>query len=329
MPRAGSAPSGLGLDSAAVRARMVATPARRRALHERGAARRWAACERHRFVDSALVNQAYEDTSLPIGLGQTISKPNVVARMIELLLGGAGIARARRPGPRAGDRHRLRLPGRACWPAGAREVYSIERLRGLHDKARDNLRPLRAGQRAPAVSATACWAMRRRRALRRHHRRGRRRGTCRRPGSTSSPIGGRLVAPMHDAARGGSRSLVVDRQTARAAAAQRARGGALRPPKIGHRIEGRHCVHRMLAQRAHRRWLALVRGTLRAGRAARRRAAARRSKIAAPRAACAVQRRGQRAGAAVSAPMAAAKRRCRAPRTPASPATTPSSPATR
>jgi protein-L-isoaspartate(D-aspartate) O-methyltransferase len=46
------------------------------------------AVERHRFVDSALANQAYEDTSLPIGLGQTISKPNVVARMIELLLGG-------------------------------------------------------------------------------------------------------------------------------------------------------------------------------------------------------------------------------------------------
>ena len=41
--------------------------------------------ERDRFVDSALVNQAYEDTSLPIGLGQTISKPNVVARMIALL----------------------------------------------------------------------------------------------------------------------------------------------------------------------------------------------------------------------------------------------------
>ena len=47
--------------------------------------------ERHLFVDSALVNQAYEDTSLPIGLGQTISKPNVVARMIELLLGAPAL----------------------------------------------------------------------------------------------------------------------------------------------------------------------------------------------------------------------------------------------
>ena len=46
------------------------------------------AVERHRFVDTALANQAYEDTSLPIGLGQTISKPNVVARMLELLCEG-------------------------------------------------------------------------------------------------------------------------------------------------------------------------------------------------------------------------------------------------
>ena len=48
--------------------------------------------ERHRFVDSALGNQAYEDTSLPIGMGQTISKPSIVARMCELLL-GAEVAR--------------------------------------------------------------------------------------------------------------------------------------------------------------------------------------------------------------------------------------------
>jgi protein-L-isoaspartate(D-aspartate) O-methyltransferase len=98
--------------------------------------------ERHRFVDSALVNQAYEDTSLPIGLGQTISKPNVVARMIELLLAGA----ARDPQGRLG---RVLEIGTGCGYQAAvlaciaREVYSIERLRGLHDKARDNLRPLR------------------------------------------------------------------------------------------------------------------------------------------------------------------------------------------
>jgi len=97
--------------------------------------------ERHRFVDSALVNQAYEDTSLPIGLGQTISKPSVVARMIELLLAGAAAA--------PGKLGRVLEIGTGCGYQAAvlsllaKEVYSIERLRGLHDKARDNLRPFR------------------------------------------------------------------------------------------------------------------------------------------------------------------------------------------
>ena len=94
--------------------------------------------ERHRFVDSALVNQAYEDTSLPIGLNQTISKPGVVARMAELLRHGA-----------SGRLGRVLEIGTGCGYQAAvlsllaHEVYSIERLRGLHDKARDNLRHLR------------------------------------------------------------------------------------------------------------------------------------------------------------------------------------------
>lgn len=103
------------------------------------------AVERHRFVDSALVNQAYEDTSLPIGLGQTISKPSVVARMIDLLLGVA---------PEDGAMNRPPLGrvleiGTGCGYQAAvlshvaREVYSIERLRGLHEKARVNLRAFR------------------------------------------------------------------------------------------------------------------------------------------------------------------------------------------
>jgi protein-L-isoaspartate(D-aspartate) O-methyltransferase len=97
--------------------------------------------ERHRFVDSALVNQAYEDTSLPIGLGQTISKPSVVARMIELLLAGRTGA-----GGRLG---RVLEVGTGCGYQAAvlsqvaSEVYSVERLRGLHDRARENLRAFR------------------------------------------------------------------------------------------------------------------------------------------------------------------------------------------
>lgn len=103
------------------------------------------AVERHRFVDSGLVNQAYEDTSLPIGLGQTISKPSVVARMIDLLLGTASGDDAKGR-PLLG---RVLEIGTGCGYQAAvlshvaREVYSIERLRGLHEKARANLRVFR------------------------------------------------------------------------------------------------------------------------------------------------------------------------------------------
>lgn len=90
---------------------------------------------RHLFVDSALLTQAYEDTSLPIGLGQTISKPSVVARMIELL-------RARTGGP---GLHRVLDIGTGCGYQAAvlaqlaPRVVSIERIKGLHDRARCNL----------------------------------------------------------------------------------------------------------------------------------------------------------------------------------------------
>ena len=129
--------SGLGLDSQTVRARMVQKLAAQGVTDPQVLAA-MGQVERHRFVDSALVNQAYEDTSLPIGLGQTISKPNVVARMLELILQG-----------RPGKLGRVLEIGTGCGYQAAllaqlaTEVYSIERLRGLHDKARENLRPFR------------------------------------------------------------------------------------------------------------------------------------------------------------------------------------------
>jgi hypothetical protein len=91
--RSPRAPAGVGLDSHAVRARMVQKLAAQGVRDPRVLARdgRGGAASLRRH---ALANQAYEDTSLPIGLGQTISKPNVVARMIELLLGAAPTPRA-------------------------------------------------------------------------------------------------------------------------------------------------------------------------------------------------------------------------------------------
>ena len=133
------APRGVGLDSAAVRSRMVQRLAAS-GISSAAVLQAMGSVERHLFVDTALVNQAYEDTSLPIGLAQTISKPSVVARMIELLLGAegarGGLGRVLEIGTGCG--YQAAVLGRV-----AREVYSIERLRGLHDKARDNLRPFR------------------------------------------------------------------------------------------------------------------------------------------------------------------------------------------
>jgi len=84
-----AAPSGLGLDSADVRRRMAQRLRGAGVTNDR-VIEAMATVPRHLFVDAALVTQAYEDTSLPIGHGQTISKPSVVARMIELMLSGAG-----------------------------------------------------------------------------------------------------------------------------------------------------------------------------------------------------------------------------------------------
>lgn len=94
-----------------------------------------AAVERHRFVDEGLAYQAYEDTSLPIGLEQTISKPSVVARMLELLCVDRTLPLGRVLEVGTGCGYQA-----AVLSALASEVYSIERLRGLHDKARQNLR---------------------------------------------------------------------------------------------------------------------------------------------------------------------------------------------
>lgn len=131
------APLGLGMDSSAVRHSMV-TKLARQGIADAQVLAAMGTVERHRFVDSALVNQAYEDTSLPIGLGQTISKPGVVSRMLELLRQGSATRLGRVLEIGTGCGYQAAVLSLLCT-----EVYSIERLRGLHDKARDNLRPLR------------------------------------------------------------------------------------------------------------------------------------------------------------------------------------------
>jgi protein-L-isoaspartate(D-aspartate) O-methyltransferase len=136
---AAPAPSGVGLDSQQVRARMVER-LRAQGLTCRPVIDALGHVPRHVFVDAALAAQAYEDTSLPIGHGQTISKPSVVARMLSLLFdarrGAANLGRVLEIGTGCGYQA-------ALLAQMATLVISIERLRPLHDKARDNLASIR------------------------------------------------------------------------------------------------------------------------------------------------------------------------------------------
>jgi len=95
-----------------------------------------ASMPRHLFVDEALASRAYENISLPIGHGQTISQPYMVARMTELLLEGGGVKKVLEVGTGSGYQT-------AILSKLVSTVYSVERIKPLLDNARDKLRQLR------------------------------------------------------------------------------------------------------------------------------------------------------------------------------------------
>lgn len=134
-----AAPSGVGLTSKRLRERMVERLRESGIRNERVLAA-MELIERHRFVDEALASRAYEDSSLPIGHEQTISQPYIVARMTELVLAGARpdapVAKVLEIGTGCG--YQAAILSRVV-----DEVYSIERIRALHEKARINLRSFR------------------------------------------------------------------------------------------------------------------------------------------------------------------------------------------
>lgn len=92
---------------------------------------------RHLFVDEALAHRAYEDTALPIGFNQTLSQPYIVARMTELALQNGKPSRVLELGTGSGYQS-------AVLSRVSQEVYSIERIKPLLDKARQRLRTLKA-----------------------------------------------------------------------------------------------------------------------------------------------------------------------------------------
>lgn len=95
---------------------------------------------RHVFVEEALRSRAYDDMSLPLGLGQTISQPYTVAVMTQLMLGDAA---AENFGPVLEIGTGCGYQTAVLQAVGLKQIYSVERLQALHEKAKHNLRTAR------------------------------------------------------------------------------------------------------------------------------------------------------------------------------------------
>lgn len=127
--------SGIGMTSERTRARMVER-LREQGIRDMAVLAAMAQVPRHLFVSEALAIRAYEDTALPIGLGQTISQPYSVARMLEVLRDGREMQRVLEVGSGCGYQA-------AVLSRIAREVYSVERISTLLGQARRTIRELR------------------------------------------------------------------------------------------------------------------------------------------------------------------------------------------
>jgi protein-L-isoaspartate(D-aspartate) O-methyltransferase len=126
--------SGIGMTSARTRDRLV------QRLRDQGIANlavldRIRNVPRHIFVDEALGSRAYEDTALPIGFGQTISQPFIVARMTEALLEGGPLARVLEIGTGCGYQSAVLAPL-------VTTLYSIERIGPLLERAKERIKEL-------------------------------------------------------------------------------------------------------------------------------------------------------------------------------------------
>ena len=128
---------GIGFTSQRTRDRMVER-LREKGVRDEVVLAAMAAVPRHLFVDEALASRAYEDTALPIGFEQTISQPFVVALMIAALRHGreGGLGKVLEVGTGCGYQA-------AVLAHLAKDVYSIERISGLLERARSNLRAMR------------------------------------------------------------------------------------------------------------------------------------------------------------------------------------------
>ncbi len=128
---------GIGMTSQRTRQRLVDRLAEE-GISNQAVLNTIASTPRHIFVDEAISHRAYEDTALPIGRGQTISQPYVVARMTELLLRFDGMNKILEIGTGSGYQT-------AILAQMFNQVYSIERIQALQLKAKKLLRKLGLG----------------------------------------------------------------------------------------------------------------------------------------------------------------------------------------
>lgn len=126
---------GIGMTSQRTRARMIER-LREEGIRDERVLAAMAAVPRHVFVEEALAHRAYEDTALPLILGQTISQPYVVARMIELLIAGRELGKTLEIGAGCGYQA-------AVLAQLSKQVFAVERLAPLLAMARENLRQTR------------------------------------------------------------------------------------------------------------------------------------------------------------------------------------------
>jgi protein-L-isoaspartate(D-aspartate) O-methyltransferase len=126
--------SGIGMTSARTRDRLVQR-LREGGITNLAVLERIRNVPRHIFVDEALGSRAYEDVALPIGYGQTISQPYIVARMTEALLEGGQADSVLEVGTGCGYQTAVLAPL-------VKQLYTIERIEPLLTRARERLKEL-------------------------------------------------------------------------------------------------------------------------------------------------------------------------------------------
>jgi protein-L-isoaspartate(D-aspartate) O-methyltransferase len=126
--------AGIGMTSARTRDRLVQR-LRDQGITNLAVLDRIRNVPRHIFVDEALGSRAYEDTALPIGFGQTISQPYIVARMTEALLEGGPLTNVLEVGTGCGYQTAVLAPL-------VDRIYTLERIEPLVTRAKERIKEL-------------------------------------------------------------------------------------------------------------------------------------------------------------------------------------------